>query len=59
MANNEGDIEQWDKDDANAKRREQYKSRKQVKEEDLKLEQFFGLPKYRPNTSSSHEDRHP
>lgn len=50
MANNEGDIEQWDKDDANAKRREQYKSRKQVKEEDLKLEQFFGLPKYRPNT---------
>ena len=49
MANNESDVEQWDKDDVNAKRREQYKARKQVKEEDLKLEQFFGLPKYRPS----------
>ena len=44
MANNESDVEQWDKDDANAKRREQYKSRKQVTESDLKLEQYFGLP---------------
>lgn len=50
MANNEQDTIDWDKEEKLQKRRDTYKSRKQVKEEDLKLEQFFDLPKYRPNT---------
>lgn len=50
MANNEQDTIDWDKEEKLQKRRDTYKSRKQVKEGDLKLEQFFGLPKYRPNT---------
>ena len=52
MSNNEQDTIDWDKEEKLQKRREQYKSRKQVTESDLKLEQYFGLPKYKPQAEA-------
>lgn len=52
MANNEQDTLDWDHAEKLQKRRDAYKARKQVKESDLKLEQYFGLPKYRPSAEA-------
>lgn len=56
MANNENDEREWEEihkhEDKLKKRREAYKARKPVTEDDLKLQQYFGLPKYRPGAEA-------
>lgn len=52
VANNENDVREWEEirvhEEGLKKRREAYKSRKPVTESDLKLQQYFGLPRYSP-----------
>jgi hypothetical protein len=56
MANNENDEREWEEirvhEEGLKKRRERYKARKPVSEADLKLQQYFGLPKYSPGAEA-------